>query len=432
MTISVWDIIDQAKKALGTDYLWGGTGTKEQGGRFDCSGLVQNAFASQGIQLPRTTYQQIGVGAKVSFNNLQPGDMVFFDTQPGTAGPDHVGLYIGDGKMIHAPRTGSKVQITSITSNYYKDIFMGARRVKGTSTMGLKTYDGPEGAPDLSEEELAATYGWASSFLKGNSELNAVFKEAVKGQWSPDMFQAKIRNTGWWKKTSDTARQLELQKATDPATYRATREATEIAVKQMAAQIGAAIPKKSMSKIVDSVLKTGMEEDGLRNVLGNYIKFSKDQTVKGEAGMHAANIREYAYNMGVNLSDDAVANYAVNIVKKMGTDEDYKEFIKQQAISAFPGYGEDIMGGASVLDLADPYMQQMAQTWGVPLSSISIKDPMIRQAMNGLGRDGQPRGLTQSDFGALLRKDPRYSATSQAIGETMKVGSSVLKNLGLM
>lgn len=430
MAADVNKIIDRARQALGSMYLWGGTG---QNGRYDCSGLVQAAFRSQGIELPRTTYQQINVGKKVSFNNLAPGDMVFFDTQPGVSGPDHVGLYIGDGKMIEAPRTGKPVRIIDITKGYYHDTFIGARRVPGVSTENYKGgNDGPAGKPDLSEEELAAQYGWASSFLNHNSELKGIFKTAVKEQWEPEKFQAKLRNTKWWKTTSDTARQLQLQKDTDPATYRAVKDATTLQVKQLAAQLGAAVPSKNLSKIVDTVMKTGMDENALRVTLGSYIKFSKDQTVKGEAGMQAANIREYAYNMGVNLSDDAVANYAVNIVKKLGTEEDYKQFINQQAISAFPGYADDINGGASVLDLADPYIQQMADTWQVPPSSISIKDPLIRNAMNGMDKAGQPRGLTQTDFAQLLRQDPRYAGTDAAISQATQVGSSVLKQMGLI
>lgn len=91
--------------ALGKPYVWGATGP----GSYDCSGLTQAAWRSAGVALPRTTYTQIESGRRVARSQLAPGDLVFF--YPGIT---HVGLYIGDGKMIHAPRPGSPVRIAGI------------------------------------------------------------------------------------------------------------------------------------------------------------------------------------------------------------------------------------------------------------------------------------------------------------------------------
>lgn len=106
-------IVDYAYQFLGTPYLWGGTTPSG----FDCSGFTQYVFKNAaGISLPRTTYDQINVGVAVSYNNLQPGDLVFPHT-------GHVGIYIGGGQMIHAPSSGDVVKVSSV----YK--FYTARRV---------------------------------------------------------------------------------------------------------------------------------------------------------------------------------------------------------------------------------------------------------------------------------------------------------------
>ncbi|WP_345044702.1 C40 family peptidase [Streptomyces sannanensis] len=94
-----------AYEALGKPYIWGATGPYA----FDCSGLTQAAWRSAGVSLPRTTYTQISAGTRVSRSELVPGDLVFF-----YSGISHVGLYIGDGKMIHAPRPGAPVRIAPI------------------------------------------------------------------------------------------------------------------------------------------------------------------------------------------------------------------------------------------------------------------------------------------------------------------------------
>ena len=105
---------------LGTPYRWGGEGTPEDGGRFDCSGLMQAAYRVAGIALPRTSREQWYAGQHVNRSMLQPGDLVFFahDTQdPRTI--HHVGLYVGHGYMIDAPHTGAMIRFDPIDEPGY-------------------------------------------------------------------------------------------------------------------------------------------------------------------------------------------------------------------------------------------------------------------------------------------------------------------------
>ncbi|MYS19402.1 Cell wall-associated hydrolase, NlpC family [Streptomyces sp. DvalAA-14] len=95
-----------ARSQLNKPYVWGATGPDS----WDCSGLTQAAYKAAGITLPRTTYDQVDVGTRVSEADLQPGDLIFFYSDV-----SHVGLYIGGGNMIHAPHTGTVVKIAPIT-----------------------------------------------------------------------------------------------------------------------------------------------------------------------------------------------------------------------------------------------------------------------------------------------------------------------------
>ncbi|MFI1222759.1 MULTISPECIES: NlpC/P60 family protein [unclassified Streptomyces] len=105
-----------AHGAIGKPYVWGATGPNA----FDCSGLTQAAWKAAGVGLPRTTYTQINAGQRVSRSELAPGDLVFF-----YSGISHVGLYIGGGQMIHAPRPGAPVRVAPIDQMP----FAGATRV---------------------------------------------------------------------------------------------------------------------------------------------------------------------------------------------------------------------------------------------------------------------------------------------------------------
>jgi hypothetical protein len=104
-------VVDAASSYLGVPYQWGGTDPKTG---LDCSGLTQRVFADIGIDLPRTSSQQATAGRPVAnLDQAQPGDLVFFDysSRPGI---DHVGIYVGDGKMIAAPQEGEVVKIQSV------------------------------------------------------------------------------------------------------------------------------------------------------------------------------------------------------------------------------------------------------------------------------------------------------------------------------
>lgn len=94
-----------ARAQLGKPYVWGATGPDS----FDCSGLTQAAWKAAGVTLPRTTYDQVDAGTTVPVSQAQPGDLVFFYDDV-----THVGIYIGDGKMIHAPKPGTQVREESI------------------------------------------------------------------------------------------------------------------------------------------------------------------------------------------------------------------------------------------------------------------------------------------------------------------------------
>ncbi|MGW4197069.1 C40 family peptidase [Streptomyces sp. NPDC005004] len=119
--------IEWAMAQLGTLYQWGGSCTASHGpdpmGRCDCSSLVQQAYAHAGVTLTRTTYTQVHEGNAVSPAHLQPGDLVF--SRGSASRPEHVGMYIGEGLVIEAPRTTKPVRITAI-----KDwTVLAARRV---------------------------------------------------------------------------------------------------------------------------------------------------------------------------------------------------------------------------------------------------------------------------------------------------------------
>ena len=118
-------VIDLAKKQIGKPYVWGAEGPNS----FDCSGLVYYVYKNAAnITLPRTSSSQYDSGVAVSKSNLKPGDLIFSSTD-GTGNVTHVSIYSGNGKMIHAPRSGKNVEEVSMNTTYWNNTYVGARRI---------------------------------------------------------------------------------------------------------------------------------------------------------------------------------------------------------------------------------------------------------------------------------------------------------------
>lgn len=424
------DIVSLARQYLGTRYTWGGS-TPNSG--FDCSGLVSFVFGKNGISLPRTSYNQIQVGYSVEPNKLRPGDLVFFDTDRKQTGPDHVGIYIGGGKFIHSPRPGQGVKISSLAESYYMDRWMGGRRVPGVSASAAAGGGyAEEVAPRLDANELAETYGMSYAFFKSQPELMKMLKGAVAGQWTPDKFQAEIKNSGWWKKNSKTTREAQVLQKTDPATYKASMEAARVAARQMAVKAGAILSDKNVEKLAKNMVWYGWEEPQVTNFLGQYVGFAKDHTLGGLAGQAAKAIKDEAYKNGVAVTEQSVLNNAQYLVRGLTSMEKIQGSLREQSAGLYPAFAEQIKAGASIQDLAQPYVQVVAQELGVPSTDVNAFSPKVKQALNRANAQGQPEPMDLHDFTQLVRNDPSWRKTTAVADKTMNIGRQVLSDMGLM
>jgi len=113
-------VVDYAKRFTGIRYEYGGSSPRSG---FDCSGFVRFVYSHFGLSLAHSSYAQFDRGRRVSRSALRPGDLVFFD------GLGHVGIYVGNGRFIHAPHSGTRVRIQTL-GGWYSSRFVGARRLR--------------------------------------------------------------------------------------------------------------------------------------------------------------------------------------------------------------------------------------------------------------------------------------------------------------
>jgi cell wall-associated NlpC family hydrolase len=109
-----------ALQAVGVPYRWGGASPASG---FDCSGLIYWAYGRLGIEIPHSSYALYALGRRVARSRMRPGDLLFF------SGLGHVGLYLGRGRMVHAPQSGRTVEVVSLRSSHYGLRLVGARRI---------------------------------------------------------------------------------------------------------------------------------------------------------------------------------------------------------------------------------------------------------------------------------------------------------------
>lgn len=154
------DVTVYALGLIGVKYKFGGN-DPESG--LDCSGLVRYVFQEvTGVTLPRTSKEMSGLGARVSLNDLMPGDLVFFNTR--RFANSHVGIYLGDNRFIHAPSRGGDVEIATFSAGYWQKRFNGARRLVGSLPSLVPPLISPAIASPLARPD-DVTFGAASGPL---------------------------------------------------------------------------------------------------------------------------------------------------------------------------------------------------------------------------------------------------------------------------
>ena len=288
-------------------------------------------------------------------------------------------------------------------------------------------------APKLSMSELAEQYGFTSSFLNANPELKRLFGDMVSKGYSKDMFQAKLRNTKWWKTHSDKERQYLTQTYTDPATAKQNFNAAYISVHQLAEQLGIKDTKFTKARIQEAaynVVAKGWSDGQLRNYLGQYVYFDGGD-FEGQGADTQNELRSYAYSMGVHMSDKWYADNTRKVLRGLATTSDYKNDMLRQAKAMFPQFSKQLDAGQTVADIASPYLQSMAQILELPSGSVNLFDPTIKKALQyknpgTLQTETKPLWQFEND----LRADPRWKQTKNAQDSMMQIGHQVLSDFG--
>jgi len=305
----------------------------------------------------------------------------------------------------------------------------------GGSTPASSSSGIPEEAKKpMTAAESAEEYGFVQALLNSNSELKEKFAEAVKSTWSPQRFQAELRDTNWWKSHSKTERDYLTKRYGDPATAKAESSAAYVKVRQLANQLGMRETPGNKARLntwAYNVVAKGWSDDQLRYDIGKYVYFDHD-VHQGQGGEEQDKLRSYAYNMGVTMSSQWYADKSRNIIRGVAAEEDYKDEIRRQAKATYSEWATQIDAGKTIADLASPYMQSMSQILEIPSGSINPFDPDIKKALQYKDpQTGETKVKPLWQFENDLRGEQRWKKTKNAQDSMMQVAHQVLSDFGV-
>lgn len=265
-----------------------------------------------------------------------------------------------------------------------------------------------------SQAEWAEYYGWALALLQSDASLWRLFQAAIKGNYTASKFVAELKKTSWYTKYGESARKTLALKYTDPETWRERVRVVYAEIQSLAGSMGIKANWQTMWDMAEDALMFGWSNATLKKNLAKYLT-SSGGVYGGDAGESEAQLQQYAYSMGIKLDSGTVHGWLKGILNGSRTLQDYKGHIQKLAMSAFPGLAEQIKGGLSVMDIADPYMQSMARILEINAEALKLDDPLVRGALQGQGADGKPAStMPLWEFETRLKKDPRWLKTNNA------------------
>lgn len=293
----------------------------------------------------------------------------------------------------------------------------------------------------ISRAKLASQYGFAQAFLNSDPELAGLFKSAVKNTWTPDMFVARLRNTKWFQTHSASVRNAIMMQTSDPKSYKEnvdkmTAQVQDAWGKAYGMESVTGIGSAQMRQWGETAFRMGWTSEQLLDHMGsavNYQQMISSNSLGGSAAETRAQLRQLAQNYGVDPGDTWMASNLGRLMTGDDTIEGVQARVQDMAKSQYAAFADQLDGGHTMAEIADPYMSKMADLLEVDPASLSLKDATIQKALTGFKDDkGRPVAQTLTDFANSVRQDSRWQTTNNAKQQVAEVGSQLLRSFGLV
>lgn len=288
-------------------------------------------------------------------------------------------------------------------------------------------------------ENLAAEYGWSIAFLNSHPELKNLFDQAVKQTWSPTRFVAELRDTKWFKNTSATMRQYLVNKQTDPASWQQDLDSMKAHIQQTYGQMfGVAIDQDQLDRWAKHAMMFGWTDEQVADHIVSSVNVRKlysQKALGGTAAQIKDQIGQLAAAYGVNVSDKWAANQLQQILNGNDTIDGSANYLKELAKSKYTAFADQIDGGKTIAQIADPYVQSMASLLEKSPEAIGLGNRYIQQALTRreqTKKGSHPAPMTIGEFEDSIRKTDQWMQTDQAKQQFADAAHGLLTTWGLV
>ena len=302
-----------------------------------------------------------------------------------------------------------------------------------------KKHNGGNGnGPDkINRQKMAQEYGFALAFMNSSPELKQLFNQAVKHSWLAAEFIARLRGTKWFKHHSAAVRNAIMQKTSDPATWQANLDKMRSTISDEWGKLygDVHLSNQQLNHWANLAQTMGWSEsqvvDHISNSV-NYQKLLRSKALGGTAAESEAQLDQLIQDYGVDLGGKWKAAQVRNIIEGNGTVAGIQNQVRELAKRQYAAFADQIDGGKTVAEIADPYVQKMADLLEVNPNSIDLKGNLVQKALTSRNQDGHPVPMSLTSFADLVRKDPRWQYTDNARQQMSDVTTQLLQSFGLI
>ena len=310
---------------------------------------------------------------------------------------------------------------------------------------------GVTGLNENEQEILRRKYGFAWS-IYANDDTGSLFKllaKAVKQDYTRDMFMAELENSAWAKRRDANEREFYLyenRNKTNAGEYlpEFTNSLNRLKsrIRQEVLRVtGQTINPDDYEEEIINYWRSNYDRADNPTEINNFVKgmfvktFEEVSELGGTTGADQDDIREYAFDMGLRLSDTQTANYARQIALGETTIDGVKDLIRQETIKLYPGLKSSLQAGVTLNELSSNYLEQMARYLEIDPNSVDISNlnglgKYVNQALNYIGPEGSPTMMPLYEFNKLLRSSPEWQKTENARNTYMDFGVQLLGQMG--
>lgn len=286
--------------------------------------------------------------------------------------------------------------------------------------------------PSLSLSALAAQYGYAAEFFTSDPELNALIQQAVRGQWTPQVFQGRFMATNWYRARTAAQRTWRDLEVRDPAeaTRKINDKITEF--RNTLSNWGTGVTDTELIRLARSSLEEGWSGDQVKIQLAS--KVGQPGGMGGTPATLEGQIKKLAGDYGTNASDGQLADWVNGMLTGRYTQDNVTSTLKDMAKSKYQGMGDLLDKGFTVRQAALPYIDSYSRLLEKPADTVDLNDNLIQQALQGRpGAPNQPPQMqTVYEFERSLRRDSRWLGTKNARDATVNAAQSIAKDWGLV